>query len=281
MFSRGRLLSSAGARRRKKRRRIQIALSLLFVVVVLSTGIFLLRHENLRISKIEVTGTRTIPQISVEEIITNSISGNYLFFIPKNSTLLFPKKHILTELAAHHEVESFEIKREGLTGVSVLVREHESKALYCEKSSFEGSESMESLCYLVSPTGYLFQQGTSSDELLLISRQVSDENTRVSPVAVGIHVLPKDEFISLISFTESLKSKFFEIEEIVLRENGIREAYLQNGGYLIFNNTENLELALQNLELLLTSKEFKERSEEGVYSFEYIDLQNSNKIFYK
>lgn len=137
---------------RRRRARIMVgALGALLLVGVLVGAVFALNSASLRMSEIEVTGAGYTREDLVRQVVSDELSGAFVWVIPKDSALVYPRgdieRAIATTFPAVHRVD---LKRKSLTALSVVITERIPDARWCQVE--ESGER----CFLLDPEGRVF-----------------------------------------------------------------------------------------------------------------------------
>lgn len=274
MFSQRGNLKSLASRRRKKKllviRLVSFSLVLLFLTVGLLSILFL---DSIRIKNINIGGTSLVSKEEVLNLVQKEISGRYLFVFPRNNIFIYPKNSIENKIISEYpEVHTVKVSFVDFKSIGVGVVERSPKYFWCSGEN----TSTTSVCYIASENGFIFKK--VEDDFypdFVTFYGDSQENP------IRSFVLENNEFERISNFVERLSGENIKIEKIYIKNDGIREGVVESGAKIIWNNYQDLSLALENLLLLIESEEFEEKDEEGNLLVEYIDIQISNKIFYK
>jgi len=97
----------------------------------------------------------------------------------------------------------------------------------------------------------------------------------ISNESLGNQFLSPEYFKELTVFMSEL-GKTLEPLSVNLNEQGVIEIKSENGSRILFNQNDSLEKVFQNIQTLLSDKEFP-----PLDSLDYVDLRYGNKVFYK
>lgn len=273
MFSRSRVLQSERARRRR-RRALRVRFIFLGTILLCLFGliVYVFHIQAIRIERTYVLGNKLISEEEIRSLVRQDISGNYFHLFPKNNIAIFPRSVILKNLlSSYPELKKASVSIRDLQSITVTLTEREPSALFC--SIGEGAES----CYFADIEGFVFRQAEdySNSSFIKFSGSTTPSQT------LGSYIVPTPEFVSVMQFAKQLGDLNIHITRILVRGDRVREGTLSAGGVLIWNADQDLSSALENLKLLLADPNFKGVDKNGALSVEYMDLQNTNKIFYK
>ncbi|KKW35704.1 hypothetical protein A2852_00405 [Candidatus Adlerbacteria bacterium RIFCSPHIGHO2_01_FULL_54_23] len=254
------ILPELKVKARRRRRRARMAL----LFGILALGIFggavaLARASFLRITDVAVSGVKTVPQISVEEIVREKLQGSYFFLFPKNNILLYPQKEIeKTLLAAHGEFKTAEVRAKDFHALAVAVIEREPKAVWCYSITSGQAE-----CYLMDEDGVPYAPAPQFAEQVYVEYRGT----------LGGY------FSALFALVEALMQKEPDnpVRQVVVDENEVR-AYFQKDFLLIFSLKDSGGDVFERFSLALASEPFKGRK---LSEFEYLDLRFGDKLYYK
>lgn len=272
MFSRARGLESSVARRRRGRRlKIRLVVLSLFLILLLGGVFYAAYTPRLRIERIYVLGNTFLSSEEVMSLAGTSLSGKYLYLLPKNNIFLYPRKEIVQKLlSSYPEIKEVFVSMRDFRSINIALSERVGEFLWCSPGSEEKGEE----CYLIDNTGFIFRRAeeVSSNSLRFYSA--------LPGAPIGTTILPREEFDATISFVMKLREIGVPVVSVTLGEGGLREGGLSVGGKVIWNRTQDQINAIENLKLLLQNPDFKGKDKDGVLSIDYIDIQNTNKIFY-
>ena len=252
--------------------KIKLALLFIFLVLVGVGLVFGSRSNNIRIEQIYVEGNTFVFKDDVLKVVRGVLDGNVWFLFPRDNILYYPRKAIEKKILDEYpEIERVGVSFRDFKSIEILVFERKEKALWCE--SPDGGDEK---CYLLDGEGFIFKEAGGYFDSANIK---FTGDILGSPI--GSSVMSKDEFKKTIIFAGSLLKYGLALSEIFVRDDRVREGELTVSGKIIWNADQDLSLALLNLKSLVENENFKGKTKDGVVSVEYIDIQNSNKIFYK
>jgi len=263
-------LRSAHLVRKKRRNKILVRVLTGFFTVALV--VFFLSWLSFRqiftVSDIISTGNAAISSDEIAAVAKTELSGSYLHLFSKANIFLYPKRKIEDDLLS--SFKRFEQVSGGLEDLSVMhikVVERQAVALWCTSVG-------DADCYFIDETGFVFAAATGTlDNLLRFEGLISESKP------VGKNYLPSADFNKLNVFAKAFINLGAPIVDISANEEeGDFEAYVRNGGKILFN-AKDFSKTLENANAILSEstindKDFWER-------LNYLDLRFDNKVFYK
>jgi len=237
-------------RRRRLRRKVLIIKMILFVIVltiIISGIVFLLRLNYFNVSRVEVQGTKTIQSDEVIEIANNVSSGNKFIILPKKQFFLYPKEEIKKNvLSAFTQAKEVSVKRDGITGILINIKERTPTARFCSEG-----------CQLLDEDGFSY-------------RIIEEGEFNLLPVIYGEETLETSKFNDLLLFSKRLSDLSFNLKEIRIEPDGSIIMALYEGN-IIISLDESLEEQFVALQTVL----------QEIKTFSLIDLRYGKKVFYQ
>ncbi len=274
MFSRGRSLQSVRAQRRRRRNfKIKLAAAILLIILFFGGLVFLLHLKNIRIQKVYPEGNKFLSDEEVRASVRDHLSGSAFLLFPKDNIFFYPRSAIEKAfLSKYPEIKTINVSFRDFESITVKLVERQQKALWCQTLS----QSELPPCYLIDENGLIFRPAGeySLSTFIRFTGGVSGD-------PINVQMMPSDEFQTDLLFTDALRKENLSIISVSLKEGGVREGELSVGGKIIWNADQDLSVALENLKTLLSNPSFKGKDKNGTVAVQYIDIQNSNKIFYK
>jgi len=258
--------SSKAKEIRRRKRILKTSLILAVLAIVLGGLAYLSRLEAVVIGEISIEGNSITPTNSIEKIVEDGLAGAYFFVLPKNNSIFYPrraiKEGILNEINRIREVELSVLDLKTLV---VRVSEREPNATWCNQ---EG-------CYFMDPEGFVYSEAPefSGDIFLKYYGDISGN-------PIGKRYLTEEYFESLSTFIEIVKDFGLEIVSISIDEFEDIEAGLKEGGEIIFNKTQDLNLLAGDINSIFSDESFKIEFESGA-ELDYIDLRFGNKVYFQ
>lgn len=266
------LLPQELRRRRRKLFLWKIFAYVLGALLVVGGVALLFGMDTLRITEIHVGGQKHVSPRAVRESAVKALTGSYAFVFPKNNTLLISKKEITAAIIEGvPQVETVLVERTGLTAITVTITERSGEAEWCQGSD-------RTVCYLADASGVLFtetpknKRGAASTTLPQYSFPLKKPNA--SPL--GQTILSPKLFMLLTDFTTAMHTKDWHVAKVGPNETGDIELTFSDGTRALLPADDNLESALRNLTLVLSTETFLTGK-----PVEYVDVRFGNKVFYK
>lgn len=240
------------------------ALTLLVVGGTLYGAWYVTRLPVFTINTITATGGETISETEVEKRVTETLEGNYFFFVPKRFTLLYPEDEVAAVVASVPRTENVAVSRDG-TALAITYDERTPYALWC-------TENPDAPCVFLDENGYAFAPAPKlrgSSFIRLITEETSPET--------GMQPFSGDYIKNIYTFINSLESQFnFRVLSVVETKDKDLFYALSNGGKLYTAPGSDPETVFENLATILSSSDFEHLSSEP---FAYIDLRFGNRVF--
>lgn len=257
--------------RRRRRRLITVAVAAVLFIAI-AAGLLWLAHASfLRISQIDVAGTETVASSTIRDTVREQLTGDYLYFLPKNNILLYPKGPIHSALLeAFPALASISIQAENFHTISVTVSERQPKALWCGDTVATSSP-----CFLLDESGVAYGaslnfsgnvytkyfgmlMGSSTPKRFLRAAQFRSLSALVDTIAAT-------------QAKESLRSVWVD------GNNDVHLSFV-SGVTLLFTVDADAGDVYQRFTLALQSDPFKTHK---LSDFEYLDLRFGDKLYYK
>ncbi len=279
MFSsRSGLRSSAGRRRQRQAIKIAIGFSVTLGALCVGGLLYVVQMPAIRIQHVVVSGTQSLTPEVVEFAAQAALRGTIAYVFPKDNIFYFSRKSVRAQLtAAFPEIKTVDVSFKDLQSITVSLEERVPVALWCTKPLIDATPS--EACFLIDREGFSFKKSDDGSRSLPIFYREGEVDGSRDPL--GGQVFEAVDFARALEFIGLLKEIGLFVVSVEMRQNDVREGTLSVGGKIIWHKDENVILALENLKTLLASADFKGKTKDGVIRVEYIDIQNSNKIFYK
>lgn len=247
----------------RKRRIIYSVLIFLFLIVLT----FASRLGQVRISEVRVEGAVVTNGESVASFVKELMSGYYLWVIPRNNALLYPRRYVEKELAkSFPRFSSIDISLERTQALLVEVVEREPFALYCE-----GVE----LCWFLDEQGFVFDSAPSFSEGVYFIYTTSPAVE--SPL--GKPLLTLFEFQSISQFVLHLDTLDVKPLALEVGETDLALSLL-GGATLTWARGSDAERIYSNLQSFLNSPSI-EAQEDFLLKVVELDLRTEDKVFYR
>jgi hypothetical protein len=276
------------ARRRKKRHRALVAI-IVFIFLLLCACVLGLRQNAVRISRVEIFGADQ----SLSTTALHAMRGNYFGIVPRDSAFFFSETGIRAELlAAHPDIASVSIFRNGLTGLSIQVEYRVPIARWCpstslgQASSTFATSSPVGNCYLFDANGFIFST-TSVDSTTSTSSVQASSPQAMAPVnsfsvfgvlanennPIGRTLPNAGKLPAAFNFARQLSTFGSPVSSIVFRADEVDD-YLASGTRITYVLGDE-----QNAFTALMSARNDFNLADG--SIEYVDLRFDGKIYLK
>ncbi len=256
---------------RAKRKKILILSGV--SVFVLALIIFISRLENLRIATVNVSGAKVISPDAVISVSDEVLSGYYLWLIPRDNILLYPRQKLERAISTRHpRFSSVQISLSGLNTLDIVLAEREPYALYCGEVA-KPDETSE--CYFLDNTGLVFDRAPSfSSGVYFVFAGDS-----ISGEPLGQEFLPSQEFESLMNFLEELSQLGFHSLSLELSLGEFHLSF-EKQGELIWRREPSLERTFSNLKSFLAEPSIASQTD-FLQKVGELDLRTEDKVFYR
>ena len=267
IVSKGRVLNSREFYERKiKRRKFFLVLLSIGAILFVSILIYLARLERFLIKDVTVLGEDVVDKEEIRQITRETITGNYLWLIPRSNAMFYPGTAIERNLIKRFpRLKSVYLNVEKVQTLAVAVDERKPSALYCTLQ-----------CFFLDEEGLIFAEAPS-----FFGGTVYFTYTTKSPIEnpLGKKILNTDEFESLTKFIKNLIALAVVSSAIEIGEKEY-SLVLSNGGKIIWRSDASLALIRSNLEAFLSNESIKSQKD-FLDRIELLDLRIENKVFYR
>lgn len=254
------------AKRRVRRAKLRIVFLACIPIFLITGFVFLMRISAFQVTKVSVEGLQTVREQDITARVNKSLSGKYLFVIPKTNMFFIDNKKLAAALTSEFgRLQSAKVKT-GVSGdLEVKVEERTPEAIWCNGSSE---------CFLMSKDGVIFALATREemqDKVIFRGASKKIASTTLSQFGWSER-LPS--YYEIINF---LKSKNFDVSTVVI-ESDDKGALDIGVAKIIFNpNDKKLQSSIENA-LLVIDNVHKEKPDA---TFAYIDVRFGTKVYYK
>ncbi|TAK57605.1 hypothetical protein EPO17_01470 [Patescibacteria group bacterium] len=270
------------AEKRKKVMFQRLIVSVISVVCIVGSIIFIFHQPNFRIDTIRVTGAVSLSESEVKGVVEKVLTGSYLYVIPRNNTLFYPKQEIVSILhGTFLKILSVEIKRDGLRGVSISVQERSPYALWCGShvtvSSLDNAK-----CYFIDSLGLVYAESpVFSNDVYMHYYGGAIGNGNI----LGAHYLPVVDFRNLDQFVRTLVSVGVETKHIRVYDGDVDMYVLGKADLsptvLRFSITQPYTKSLSAFNTFISDQTASSTIQKYLASVEYLDFRFGNKIYSK
>jgi hypothetical protein len=135
---------------------------ILALVSVCSAVLLFLNSHFIRISSISIEGDSAASNEQVQSIVSKSISGDYFWFIPKDSFFFFPSSTFSRTIPLEFSsIANISFSHRGLTAITAIISERSPYTIACIG---QGQDD----CYYADDSGVIFQSASSTNGAFLV-----------------------------------------------------------------------------------------------------------------
>lgn len=237
------------------------------------TTIFILFFSaHLRINKFEISGTKELNALEIENLLREKMDGKYFGFLPKNNFLFVLQGGIQNTLTdKYKKIRSVEVEKKFPDSVSVEISEHEALLIWCKG---------EADCYLLNEDGIAYNKADFESTELSQNKLLKVREEGDLPIEIGSEIISKEYETYLLNIKKLLLEIGIEAEDNFSTPSRMAEEIRvrTSSGYGIYFSTQfSLESAIKTLSAIFS----KEITKEKILELEYIDLRSEYKAFYK
>jgi hypothetical protein len=234
------------------------------VLLILTAIWYGTRLQALTLSEVKVYGGQTISHERVSRVASRQLEGEYIGFIPRAFAWLYPQQEIADELAIIERIHSIEVDRTNGSTLHITFQEYVPAALWCKTL-------LAIECVFIDKSGFAY--GTSPN--LAGGSLLRFIHTSKTP-EVDARLTSAEDFGLLNELTDMLLKNGWFVSHIEIDKE--RDAFLHivDGGEFKVTLTQDPQVTVNNLNVVLTSDEFTDIQPGG---FQYIDLRFGNKVF--
>ncbi|MFC1720777.1 cell division protein FtsQ/DivIB [Patescibacteria group bacterium] len=249
---------------------------IIFIILLFVMGILAWQsgNEKVVISEISVSGNEIVKESDIQESVRKEMLGKYLWLFRKDNIFIYPKGDIEEAVfAIDKRIRALNIHRDSLTSVAVEIFERKPEYVWCESKTETGEK-----CFFMDELGYIFVEAPQFSGSVFFTfytpREFNLRNDSDDGV-LGNQLFEISEFEKFIAFKKEVEKIGFETIGFVEKEENDFELLLTDDSKIIFNEEQNFDDLLENLD---SSIDTIQTSTEPL---EYIDLRFGNKVFYK
>lgn len=267
LWRRRRKRSVRGSKQRSTAWHVMWGVGIMLAIALLLYGVwYVTRLPVFTISDISIEGGETVSHEDLRDVVEQELSGSYLLLIPYRFAYFYPEERIHEALSSVARVHNVSMERVSNTKLAITFDEYVPYALLCE-SGFESAQ-----CYFLDDTGYAFSPAPPLRGGAFVRHVVEEQEARS-----GLQALDAEFLGALDGFIKALDSELgFRVLTVMHKTSGDVRLHLSEGGRLFVAKDSSMQEAFENLQSILTSREF-DHLEPG--NFNYIDLRFGNKIF--
>ncbi len=271
---------SALGRRRRRIFRIKVALTIFVLLVIVALAGWLLRHPEVTISSIVITGNNLTPTEDIEVLIQDELDSSYALVIPKRSAFFYPKNKLITTIdEAFARIEGVVVRQKNFTTLRIDVAERSPFALWCGKEFVEDGERFGD-CYFIDDQSYVYASAPDFTGNVFFkyfgALALADNDREDAPI--GSTYMSEQDFFGIRPFIGAFEDLGYAPLSLTRMDDGDFELRMDDGAKIIFSSDTKLSILLDNMESILDSDSFREAKDQPL---EYIDLRFGNKVYYK
>lgn len=269
----------------KKRKKIFIQRSVVLVIAVVcivGSIIFAFQVKNFRIDTISITGTTSIPESEIEDVVKTLLADSYGYIIPRDNTLFYPKEEIISTIQdTFLKLVSVEVRRDGLRGITLFIEERTPYVLWCGNNVVISATDT-AKCYFVDSEGLVYSEApVFSNDIYTHYYGGAIGNGNV----LGTHYLPTVDFRNLDQFVRTLISAGVETKHIRVYDGDV-EVYVVGKAdsvptVLRFSITQPYTKSLSAFNTFISDQTASSTIQKYLASVEYLDFRFGNKIYSK
>jgi hypothetical protein len=269
--------------RKRKQLLLRLQLAGLFVIAVIG-GLSYLSYDSSRaITNVQVVGIDSINQENISSLVSGELQGAYAFLFAKRNYWLYPKNEIKRQI----DIQFTKVKKVNLSirdkhTLVVSILERVPFALWCNAEKFNVLTALSpnrsfTNCYNIDEDGLAFERldKDATSSLVVFNKPFQGK------ALVGQNIFETKKFNDIKNLITILAATGLNSKEILFKDNGDFEIYMDSGEEYIFGGNDDLKVDVINLKLLLDSTDFKNQSATSTKKIEYIDLRFGKKIFFK
>lgn len=259
-----RQILEASRKRKEKKRNLKIILACFLFVLFVVGAVSLFYISKFRIKEITITGNEIVEKEKILSLAQESIKGKIFYIFPKDNIFLISKDEIKNSLLNNFlRIKSVSVFKDLPNTLLVKIEERNPVSLYCKENN----------CAFINEDGLVFEEAPFFSGSLFVKFFDEREGNNF---LVKKQILETEQYKNLIEFCRLALRDDIRISEITLKKEGLYQLNTTEGWYIMFNERNQLDIAIENLRITLENQIKDERS-----SLEYIDLRLENKVFYK
>jgi cell division septal protein FtsQ len=245
---------------------------LLFLVFVGATAYILFFSPFLEIKKISLEGVAELEYEDVYNKVSESFSGKYFYFIPKNNLILISRNRMRKELSdSFKKISKVEIEKIFPDGIAVKIVERKALLVWCSAGP----------CYIIDENGYAYTWTDFESDEVKQNNLLNIVDNSGKPVAIGEKVLDEEYMEFVMALEDKLNGETgikinnkYHVGSRIAEEVRVR---VEEGWEIFFSTSLPMENSIQTFKTFLE----KEMTNKDKSKLEYIDLRAENKVYYK
>jgi hypothetical protein len=273
----------------RHKRRVRIIRMIVLLVILLVATTWALSYfsydKHVTIDNVVVTGNHIIYGDDIKKVVTDNISGKYIYLFSKSNSFIYPHKKIYNKLLLEFpRIESLSINIDNLKTLHVNIIERTGAYLYCGEKIPETKTEVGENCYFINDDGFVLDKAPYFSGNVYFKYYMAMDSGADNPV--GKQVVSADEFHRITRFINRSISLDFKPIYILIGNDGINHLYLENKSgdtipEIIFKDDDDFELLQDNLSAAMSKEEFASEIKSKYNTLLYIDLRFDNKVLYK
>lgn len=225
----------------------------------------------LRIQTVVVEGNEGIPANTIAEFVEQSLAGSYVYVIPKDNALMYPRRALAAQLLSRFPaLYSVDVTVTDLTTLAVKVVERKPQALWCGESPASPSP-----CFLIDQGGVAYGNAVSFAGNAYV-RFYGPRTEGTFPQ----QYLTQEEFRTMYALLEALTKKIENEPLVSVAVDDAKDvrAVFDSGFELLFSAKDDSASVYERFVLAQASEPLATRP---LKDFEYLDLRFGDKLYYK
>jgi cell division septal protein FtsQ len=264
-------VSTGRLRARRRKRRALLGAAVVAAVLLVFGGIVSLSWAPfMRVTSVEVMGTKSIPAQDIQSYVQSELEGAYGYLFARNNIFLYPRAGIEAGLLAKYPtLRTADVHAKDFHTIDITVAERQPVALWCNQSAAD--------CYYLDEEGLVYARAPQFSA----SPYVSYQGPATSTPQPGLkQFLTQDEFQSLVALVAALNAKepSDQIGQVVVDANNDARAYFNDGFVLIFSLNDDGGDIFERFNLAIQSDAFSGKT---LSDFQYLDLRFGDRLYYK
>lgn len=243
-----------------------------FLILFLALSIAIVwygsRLNSLTIAEVKVEGGETIDHNVVRKIAEEEIVGEYYRLVPRRFVWTYPKEVIIAKIKALPRVSGVTLDDSESGVLNIYLKEYEPFALWCAGAD---NEAVKEPCVFIDKEGQAFAVAPALTGTALL-RYRNNDTPKVGEKPFGPTFLKETH-----RFAAEVATRFnFHVGVVEWIGQEDVSFYVRGGGILKTTLRQPVNDTLDNLNVILVSKEFEHL---GPGNFAYVDLRFGDKVF--
>lgn len=269
------VVSSGRLKARRRKRRALLGGALAFAALLIFGGfVWLSWAPFLRVTKIEVSGTKSLPPGELMAYAQQQLAGSYAFLFARNNVFLYPRAGIEAGLLEQYPtLRAADVHAKDFHTVEVNVAERQPVALWCPSAGSEQAGG----CSYMDEQGLIYAPAPAYSDAPYVTYQGAATSTPQSGLK---QYLTQDAFQSLAALVAALEAKETNdpVVQVAVDGTGDARVYFKDDFLLILSTKDDAGDVYQRFVLALQSDAFAGKQ---LSDFDYLDLRFGDKLYYK